>query len=308
MPTQPIYLDADPARLAQVVGNLLNNACKFTDKGGHVWLTVEQEGEQAVIRVGTTASASPPNSLPRIFEMFAQVDTSLERSRDGLGIGLTLVKTLVEMHGGTVDVHSDGLGRGSEFVVRLPILSDTSIRLSQPAVSEPAPVVGRRILIVDDNEDGAESLAMLLQFSGHETHKAHDGVEAIEAAERLRPDAVLLDIGLPRLNGYEVCSRIRQEPWGKSLMLVALTGWGQEEDRHRSQRSRIRCAPGQARGPRCSVEIACVAALGAGCGVTSDAKLICGRRGFARRVGVRSCFLQICPLSESAAARREDVE
>ena len=235
LPTQSMHLDADPARLAQVVGNLLNNASKFTDKGGHVWLTIEQEGEQAVIRVKDNGIGIDAENLLRIFEMFAQVDTSLERSRDGLGIGLTLVKTLVEMHGGTVDVRSDGIGRGSEFTVRLPILSDTSIRLSQPAVSQPAPVVGRRILIVDDSEDGAESLAMLLQFSGHETHKAYDGVEAIEAAERLRPDAVLLDIGLPKLNGYEVCSRIRQEPWGKSLMLVALTGWGQEEDRHRSR-------------------------------------------------------------------------
>ena len=235
LPTQPMHLDADPARLAQVVGNLLNNASKFTDKGGHVWLTIEQEGGQAVIRVKDNGIGIDAENLLRIFEMFAQVDTSLERSRDGLGIGLTLVKTLVEMHGGTVDVRSDGIGRGSEFTVRLPILSDTSIRLSQPAVREPTPVVGRRILIVDDSEDGAESLAMLLQFSGHETHKAYDGVEAIEAAERLRPDAVLLDIGLPKLNGYEVCRRIRQEPWGKSLMLVALTGWGQEEDRHRSR-------------------------------------------------------------------------
>jgi CheY-like chemotaxis protein len=167
--------------------------------------------------------------------MFLQVDTSLERSRDGLGIGLTLVKTLVEMHGGTVDVHSDGPGRGSEFVVRLPILSDTSRPLPQPVVREPTPAVGRRILIVDDNEDGAESLAMLLQFGGHETHMAHDGLEAIEATERLRPDAVLLDIGLPGLNGYEVCKRIRTEPWGKEIVLVALTGWGQEEDRHRSR-------------------------------------------------------------------------
>jgi CheY-like chemotaxis protein len=166
--------------------------------------------------------------------MFMQVDTSL-RSRDGLGIGLTLVKTLVEMHGGTVDVHSDGLGRGSEFVVRLPILSGTSRPLPQPVVPELMPAVGRRILIVDDNEDGAESLAMLLQFGGHETHMAHDGLEAIEAAEQLRPDAVLLDIGLPKLNGYEVCKRIRKEPWGKEIVLVALTGWGQEEDRHRSR-------------------------------------------------------------------------
>ena len=173
--------------------------------------------------------------LPRLFEMFAQVDTSLERSRDGLGIGLTLVKTLVEMHGGTVDVHSEGLGRGSEFAVRMPVLVGTPEPLPQAAASEPMSAARRRVLIVDDNGDGAESLAMLLELGGHETHQAHDGVQAIEAAERLRPDAVLLDIGLPRLNGYEVCRRIREEPWGKSMVLVALTGWGQEEDRHRSE-------------------------------------------------------------------------
>ena len=167
--------------------------------------------------------------------MFTQLDTSLERSRDGLGIGLTLVQTLVELHGGTVSVHSDGPGTGSEFTVRLPVVTESPRSSPSPALAAvPARSGRRRILIVDDSEDGAESLAVLLQFSGHETFKAHDGVEAIEAAERLRPDTVLLDIGLPRLNGYEVCSRLRQEPWGRDLLLVALTGWGQEEDRHRS--------------------------------------------------------------------------
>ena len=180
VPPHPTYLDADPARLAQVVGNLLNNASKFTDKGGHVWLTVEQEGEQAVIRVRDNGIGIAADSLPRVFDMFAQVDSSLERSRDGLGIGLTLVRTLVEMHGGTVEVRSDGLGRGSEFVVRLPVLAEMPTPLSPVRVSEPMPSVGRRILIVDDNEDGAESLALLLRLAGHETHKARDGFEAIE--------------------------------------------------------------------------------------------------------------------------------
>jgi CheY-like chemotaxis protein len=152
-----------------------------------------------------------------------------------LGIGLTLVKSLVEMHGGTVGVHSEGLGRGSEFVVRLPIPVETPESLPPPTVNEQMPAVSRRILIVDDNEDGAESLAMLLQLAGHETQKAHDGIEAVEITERFRPDAVLLDIGLPRLDGYEVCRRIREAPWGKGLLLVALTGWGQEEDRVRSR-------------------------------------------------------------------------
>ena len=234
LPPTPTYLDADPARLAQVIGNLLSNASKFTDRGGHIWLTVEHEGHQVAIRVRDNGIGIAEESLPRVFDMFAQVDTSLERSRDGLGIGLTLVKTLVDMHGGTVDVHSDGLGRGSEFVVRLPALADTPAHRSPVAVETLPPAVSRRILIVDDNEDGAESLAMVLRLAGHETHKASDGFDAIDAAERLRPDVVLLDIGLPRLNGYEVCRRIRSEPWGRSLLLVALTGWGGAEDRQRS--------------------------------------------------------------------------
>ena len=235
LPSHPVHLEADPARLAQVVGNLLNNACKFTDEDGHVWLTVEHEGEQAVVRVRDNGIGIAAEHLPNLFEMFSQVDTSLARSRDGLGIGLTLVKTLVEMHDGTVDVRSDGLGRGAEFTVRLPLLSGVTDAASPPGVVASVPAMGRRILIVDDNEDGAESLALLLQVAGHETHMAHDGLAAIEAAERLRPDAVLLDIGLPRMNGYEVCSRIRKAAWGKNVVLVALTGWGQEEDRHRSR-------------------------------------------------------------------------
>jgi CheY-like chemotaxis protein len=148
---------------------------------------------------------------------------------------LTLVKTLVEMHGGTVEAHSDGLGEGSEFAIRLPVLLDTPKPLSPPAVSKPTPVGRLRILIVDDSPDGADSLAMLLEFGGHETHQAHDGLEAIEGAERLHPDVVLLDIGLPRMNGYDACRRIREQPWGRDLVLVALTGWGQEEDRNRSR-------------------------------------------------------------------------
>ena len=235
MPPTPVYLYADPTRLTQVVGNLLSNACKFTDKGGHVWLTVALEDEQAVIRVRDTGIGIAAEHLPGLFEMFAQVDTSLERSRDGLGIGLTLVKTLVEMHGGTVVAHSEGLGRGSEFTVRVPVLAAALEPVSPSAASARPSAVRRRILIVDDSEDGAESLSMLLQLAGHETHIAHDGRAAIEAAERLRPDAILLDIGLPIMNGYEVCSHLRRQPWGKSLVLVALTGWGQEEDRHRSK-------------------------------------------------------------------------
>jgi PAS domain S-box-containing protein len=235
LPHRPVHLDADPARLAQVIGNLLNNASKFTDPGGHVWLTVDTEDGYAVIRVRDDGIGIAAEDIPRLFDMFAQVDSSLERSRDGLGIGLTLVKSLTEMHGGTVDVRSDGLGRGSEFTVRLPVLGQVSAPRPTRVAQPPTATTARRILIVDDNQDGAESLALLLQLSGHDTFQAHDGVEAIEAAERVRPDVVLLDIGLPRLNGYEACRRIRQEPWGKDLVLVALTGWGQDEDRQQSR-------------------------------------------------------------------------
>jgi CheY-like chemotaxis protein len=161
----------------------------------------------------------------------------VERSRSGLGIGLTLARTLVEMQGGTIEAHSDGPGRGSEFVVRLPVMAEAPESLSRVAALGGAalPAVRRCILIVDDNKDAAEWLATLLNLNGHETHVAHAGITAIETAQRVRPDAVLLDIGLPGLDGYEVCRRIRQQPWGKGLALIALTGWGQEEDRRKSK-------------------------------------------------------------------------
>jgi len=236
LPPKPIFLNADPTRLAQVVGNLLNNACKFTDKGGQIWLTVEREGKQAVIRVRDNGIGITTDQLPRIFEMFVQIDTSLERSVGGLGIGLTLVKNLVEMHDGTVEVHSAGVGQGSEFVVRLPIVVEPpKPPAPKPTVSEPPPTTARRILVVDDNRDSAMSLAMVLKLTGHETHTAYDGLEAVEAAATFRPDVVLLDIGLPKLNGYDACRKIREQPWGKGMVLIALTGWGQDEDRRKSQ-------------------------------------------------------------------------
>ena len=235
VPPEPIYLHADPARLAQAIGNLLSNAAKFTDRGGQITLSVAQEDGQVVVRVEDNGIGIAPEHVDRIFDMFAQLDTSLERSRDGLGIGLTLVKTLVEMHGGAVEVQSGGTGRGSQFILRLPIMSEAGEASPPPQAVAPAPPpVARRVLIVDDNADGAESLAMLLQIHGHETHHAYDGLEAVNAAERLRPDAALLDIGLPGVNGYEACRRIREQPWGKDMLLIALTGWGNDEDRQRS--------------------------------------------------------------------------
>jgi two-component system CheB/CheR fusion protein len=234
LPPQSIYLDADPARLAQVVGNLLHNASKFMDKGGRIELAVERDHEQAIIRIQDRGIGIAAHQLPRIFEMFVQVDTSLERPVSGLGLGLTLVKNLVEMHGGTVEAHSDGLGKGSEFVVRLPLSGTPAPPSVRPARAQMR-TMPRRILIVDDNQDGAQSLAALLALGGHLTQVARDGLEAIEAAQMFRPDVMLLDIGLPKLNGYEVCRRIRQMPWGKAMLLVAVTGWGQEGDRERSK-------------------------------------------------------------------------
>jgi len=232
VPAEPICVNADPLRLAQVVGNLLNNACKFTEKQGRVRLSVEREGEQAVIRVRDNGMGIAADQLPRIFDLFMQVDVSIERSVSGLGIGLSLVKSLVEMQGGTVDAYSAGVGHGSEFVVRLPITAEAPT--PQP-VDDRTTTHAHRILVVDDSRDAAESLAMLLELTGNETHTAHDGLEAVETAARVRPDLVLLDIGLPKINGYEAARRIREQPWGKSLVLVALTGWGQDEDRQKSR-------------------------------------------------------------------------
>jgi PAS domain S-box-containing protein len=236
VPPEPICVNADPLRLAQVVGNLLNNACKFTEKGGRIRLSVEREGEQAVIRVRDNGMGIAADQLPRIFDMFMQADVSIERSVSGLGIGLALVKSLVEMHGGTVEAHSAGVGHGSEFVVRLPISAEAPApQPTAPPVDERTTTAARRILVVDDNRDAAESLAMLLELTGNESHTAHDGFEAVETAAQVRPDLILLDIGLPKINGYEAARRIREQPWGKSLVLVALTGWGQDEDRQKSR-------------------------------------------------------------------------
>jgi PAS domain S-box-containing protein len=235
-PADRLWVDADQARLAQVVGNLLNNACKFTGAGGRIRLVLESSGNQAVIRVQDNGVGIDAEQSARIFEMFTQVDTSLERSQSGLGIGLTLVKSLTEMHGGTVRVHSAGLGHGSEFVVHLPTLATVpDAPLAAPVTPAPATIAARRILVVDDNNDAANSLAALLKLGGHETRTAYDGLEAVEAAATFRPELVLLDIGLPKLNGYEVARRMRSQLEGQDTVLVALTGWGQAHDRQKSK-------------------------------------------------------------------------
>jgi PAS domain S-box-containing protein len=236
LPAEPITLEADPARLSQVLSNLLNNAAKYTDPGGRIWLTAERERASVLIRVRDNGIGIDPELLPTVFEMFTQVEDSLERRQGGLGIGLSLVQRLVEMHGGTVTAHSEGKGKGTEVVVRLPFAVSDAGQLPEGSDESTVAVRPSRsvILVVDDNRDAAESLAMLLQLWGHEVHVVYDGQEAVEAAAAFRPDVVLLDIGLPRMSGYEVARRIRDER-ADGVILIALTGWGQEEDRRRSQ-------------------------------------------------------------------------
>lgn len=235
LPPQSLHLDADPIRLAQVFLNLLNNAAKYTKRGGHIWLTAVQEGSDAVVSVRDNGIGIASDMVPRIFDMFTQVDRSLERSQGGLGIGLTLVRRLLDLHDGSIEAHSNGPGEGSEFVVRLPLIQPAQ----EPPLKGDGPkaiaLSGCRILVVDDNKDSADSLKMLLRLKGNDIRTAYDGLEAVEVAASFRPELVLLDIGLPKLNGYDVARRIRQQPWGRDMVLVALTGWGQEEDRRRSQ-------------------------------------------------------------------------
>jgi PAS domain S-box-containing protein len=233
LPAEPIYLRADPVRLAQVFSNLLSNACKYTDRRGSISLAARLEGDRVTVAVKDSGVGIAADMLGRVFDMFAQGHGAAERVQGGLGIGLTLVRRLVEMHGGQVEAFSDGPNRGSEFVVRLPVLLDPSELAPAPPVIERS-VAPRRVLIVDDNRDAAESLAMLLDIAGHATHVAHDGLAAIEAAEAFRPQVVLLDIGLPKLSGHDAARRIRQQPWGRDMLLVALTGWGQDDDRRKS--------------------------------------------------------------------------
>jgi PAS domain S-box-containing protein len=236
LPPEPVPLDADPTRLAQVFANLLTNAAKFTDRGGRIRLAAERQGGKVVVSVRDNGVGIPAESLPRLFEMFSQVAPALERSQGGLGIGLALVKGLAEMHGGSVTARSQGPGQGSEFIVRLPVA--VAAPAGRPPDGESGPETRSRsryrILVVDDMRDAADSLAMLLRLMGHDVRTAHDGLEAVQAAEEYRPEVVLLDIGLPGQNGYEAARRIREQPWGRRMALVAVTGWGQEEDKRRA--------------------------------------------------------------------------
>jgi signal transduction histidine kinase/CheY-like chemotaxis protein len=234
LPPDGTYVEADPVRLAQVVSNLLNNACKFTNHGGRISLSCGRQGSDAVLSVKDNGVGIPRDKLDDIFEMFSQIDGSLERSQGGLGIGLAIVKRLVELHGGSIQARSEGPGQGSEFIVQLPGVIELPQALASDATGDIDAVRGRRILVVDDNKDGAETLAVLLRLAGAEIRVAYDGEEAVNAATKFQPDIVLLDIGLPKLNGYEACRRIRKHPAISEIVIVALTGWGQEEDRRKS--------------------------------------------------------------------------
>jgi len=235
LPPEPVMLDADLTRLAQVLGNLLTNAGKFTPKRGRILLTAEVEGDTVLIAVEDDGIGLRPESLSAIFDMFSQVDHSVERSTGGLGIGLALVRGLTEMHGGSVRAESAGMGRGSRFSVRLPLLvtSDDEREKGPTPLAQDAP--RRRILVADDNHDAVESLSTMLRLSGNEVHTASDGLEAVGLAEQLLPDVVLMDIGMPHLNGREATRRIRDQAWGKAMVVIALTGWGQESDRQLSR-------------------------------------------------------------------------
>jgi PAS domain S-box-containing protein len=235
-PAAPVRLEADPPRLAQVLANLLNNAAKYTEEGGSIWLTVEPQGSEVVVKVRDNGIGIPPEYLPRVFDLFSQEDSSLERTHGGLGIGLTLVRVLVKMHGGVIQAFSPGTGQGSEFVMRLPALPDTQTpQASAPAEEALAVAPPRRILVVDDNVDGAKSLTMLLRMYGHEVHTAHDGPAALEVARNTPLDVVLLDIGMPHMSGLEVARRLRGDLRLTNVLLIAMTGYGQDDDRHRSQ-------------------------------------------------------------------------
>ncbi len=238
LPSESVRLKGDLLRLAQVVSNLLSNAAKYTDEGGAIWLTAEPEDDELVLRVKDNGMGIPAEELPHIFDLFIQAERSLDRAQGGLGIGLTLVRIIVELHGGRVEAFSDGPGRGSEFEARLPLLTDERREASDlpgivkdSASTLPRP---RRVLVVDDNEDSAESLAVMLRLEGHEAVVAHDGQGAIEMARAFQPQVALLDIGLPGMNGYEVARRLRAQPGGREAALIALTGYGQAEDRQRS--------------------------------------------------------------------------
>ena len=237
LPAEPMILDADPVRLVQIIGNLLSNAAKYTEPGGQIWLTARRERNEAVISVRDTGLGIPADVLPFVFDMFTQVDRSLARAQGGLGIGLSLAKTFVEMHGGRIEAHSEGLDRGSEFLVYLPTMSDSQRRpaLTPPLRSSQSSFPCRRILVVDDTRASGYVLGRLLETMGQQVCTATDATEALESVRRERPDLVISDIGMPNIDGYELARRLRKEPDSERLILVALTGYGQETDKQQAK-------------------------------------------------------------------------
>jgi two-component system CheB/CheR fusion protein len=234
LPFSPLWLEADPVRLEQIIQNLVENAAKYTEPGGRIWVDAARKGDEMVLRVRDTGVGIAPDLLPRIFDLFTQADRSLDRSQGGLGLGLTLVRRLVQKHGGTVHAESAGPGKGSEFIVRLPGSPPPLPAATAVTSRAGGSISPRRVLVVDDNADAATSLADLLAVIGHEVRVAHTGPAAIEAAATFRPEVLLLDIGLPGMDGYEVARRVREHSALKETLLVALTGYGQEEDRQRA--------------------------------------------------------------------------
>jgi PAS domain S-box-containing protein len=235
LPDVPVEIHGDAVRLSQVLSNLLNNAAKYTDPGGTIELSARRIDEGVRIAVTDSGIGLAPESLASVFDMFSQVQSALDRSEGGLGIGLTLVRALVELHGGRVEADSTGLGAGSTFSVVLPLAAGAAGAPGAAAAAEAAPVPPRRVLIADDNVDAAESLAELVQLAGHDVRVVHDGTFAVDIAREFQPHVAFLDIGMPGCNGYEVARRIRQEPWSRGVRLVAVTGWGREDDRSRSR-------------------------------------------------------------------------
>jgi PAS domain S-box-containing protein len=237
LPREALRLEADPVRLTQILSNLLTNAAKYTDRGGQIQLRAWREGGSIAVAVRDNGIGISPEMAPRLFGLFAQAAPALNRSEGGLGIGLALVKGFVEKHGGTVQVHSEGTNQGSEFVVRLPTGRGSAER---PEARDDGKGIGAkrlRVLVADDNEDSAQTCAMLLELWGHEVRTAGNGEEALAVAEQFRPEVALLDIGMPQLSGYEVAERLRQCPWGRGATLIAVTGWGQEDDKQQANQA-----------------------------------------------------------------------
>jgi two-component system, chemotaxis family, CheB/CheR fusion protein len=248
VPPGPLYVEADAARLEQAFGNLLNNASKFNAEQGHIWVTVDVERDEGptsadsvVVLIRDDGLGIDPAMLPHVFDLFAQADHSLAHSRGGLGIGLTIVRRVIEHHGGRVEARSAGVGHGSEFRVHLPLVRAPDPQATGVTAKSPAPAeregVARRVLVVDDSVDGAETLARLLRLDGHNVRTAADGPSALATVEAFQPDVVLLDIGLPGMSGYEVATQLRQLPGMRSAVLVALTGYGQDRDRERARQA-----------------------------------------------------------------------